>query len=325
MAVPGNINLSVIIPTKNRAHLLQRALRSVIEQNYAGFEVCVIDNNTDAEASRLVDGVVQEFRNKRHDIKWIHLHSPKEFASGARNDGMAATNGKYIAFLDDDDELLTDSLKIRVEEMEKDAELALLYCAGYSRIYPYPFKMYRYYRYSKQLHKDRLMMMSCSSIMINRDIFDQHQLRFDERQSRLDDYDLCRRVIELDLKVKSIPDALVQLNIHFETRISSHHFESYKFSDILIERWGPSAAEYVYDYVESVHLWRKCFGLQNHSYREIRKTLLKNFNRKPGLPYRIKFMLVSISPVCFLAIYHLTVSLAQRYRNNKARQLEQPR
>ncbi|MBS7563852.1 glycosyltransferase family 2 protein [Mucilaginibacter sp. Bleaf8] len=318
MVVPDDIILSVIIPTRNRPHLLTRALRSVALQGFTGFEVCVIDNNPDTDISNAVKIIVDEFSTKYTHLNWIYLHSDKQFAAGARNDGIFATRGRYIAFLDDDDELLENSLHLRVKEMQIDPAIALLYCAGYSMIYPYPFKMYRYYHYDKRRHKDKLMMMSCSSIMINRDLFKKHNLYFDEQQSRMDDYDLCRRVIRLGLKVKSIPNPLVQINLHPETRISSHQLINYDFKDVLIKRWGAPAEKVVYNYAEGVYIWRKCFGIADMRFKDIVKALKQNFNRTPTLSFRIKYLIVSISPKLFLTLYHAGVSLSQLYKNKIA-------
>ncbi|WP_158797061.1 glycosyltransferase family 2 protein [Pedobacter sp. L105] len=316
----GHLTLSVIVPTKNRPHLLQKALASVALQNFTSFELCVVDNNTNAAISEQVKAMVTTFEQQYPLISWIYIHSTQKFASGARNDGMNATKGNYIVFLDDDDELLNDSLIIRMKEMANDPLLALLYCAGYSRIYPYPFKMYRYYHYNKQLHKTQLMMMSCSSIMINRDIFKENNLYFDNDQSRMDDYDLCRNVIELGLKVKSIPQPLVLINLHPETRISSHHLVSYDFKDVLIKKWGASAADMVYNYAEGVYVWRKCFGTSKMAYSEIIKILKTEFNRKPSLSFRLKYMLVTVSPQLFLGLYHIAIILSQYYKNKLVRQ-----
>lgn len=313
--------LSVIIPTKNRPHLLKRALTSVILQNYTGFELCVVDNNIDPAISDQVKQTVCEFEKQYRHITWLYIHSPKKFASGARNDGITATTGKLIFFLDDDDELLPNSISTRVDQMLADDELALLYCAGYSKIYPYPFKMYRYYRYNKILHTEKLMMMSCSSIAINRRIFNENDLYFDENQSRMDDYDLCRKVIEKDLKVKSIPQPLVMINLHPDTRISSHALVDYDFKDVLIERWGRSAEDVVYSYAEGVYIWRKCFGTADQTYAQAVADLKRDFNRNPTLSFKLRYALVSISPKLFLAVYHLGIVVSQGRKNTLARKL----
>jgi glycosyltransferase involved in cell wall biosynthesis len=301
MALPHHINLSVIIPTKNRPHLLKRALLSVAAHSYPSVEVCVVDNNTDDSVRNQVREIVSDVEKNTPRFRWIYIHSSKPYASGARNDGMAATQGEYIAFLDDDDEFLADSLSIRMQEMLADPELALLYCAGYSSIYPYPLRMYRYYHYNRKLHQDKLMMMSCSSIMISRHIFEKHHLYFDEHLSRMEDYDLCRDVIRLGLKVKSIPLPLVHIHLHPDTRLSSRKLNDYSFMNQLVSRWGPGARDVVFSYAEGVHIWRRCFGIEDQRLKEIIQSIKTDFNRNPTFVFRLKYMMVSVSPHLLLA------------------------
>ncbi|MBS1522312.1 MAG: glycosyltransferase family 2 protein [Bacteroidetes bacterium] len=311
--------LSVIIPTKNRPDLLRRALRSVAVQEYQSFEICVVDNNNDHKKQTEIEKIVKELAYEYPSLKWLYVHSTKPFASGVRNDGIAATSGDIIIFLDDDDEMLENSISIRMKVMLAQPELVLLYCGGYSKIYPYPFKMYRYYHYNKRMHHDRLLMMSCSSMMINRKIFESNNLHFDEGQSRMDDYDLCKMIIKLNLNVKSIPDPLVMIYLHPDTRISSQELIDYSFKEKLIERWGSQEKDVVFAYAQGVYQWRKCFGNNNQSLKEISRDLYKGFERYPTLSFRLKFMLISISPYLFLALYHVSVFLTQSYKNMLAR------
>ncbi|HVV56555.1 MAG TPA: glycosyltransferase family A protein, partial [Mucilaginibacter sp.] len=283
------------------------------------FEVCIVDNNADIEKNKDIQAIVKEFTREYPALNWIYIHSNKSFASGARNDGMAATTGDYIIFLDDDDEMLSQSIAKRMKIMLAQPELALLYCGNYSKIFPYPFKMYRYYHYNRHVHRDRLMMMSCSSIMINRKIFETNHLHFDEEQSRMDDYDLCKMIIRLGLNVKSIPDPLVTIHLHPETRISSKQLIDYTFKDKLIERWGMQEENVVYHYAEGVYLWRKCFGVNDQSLKQISAQLYRDFARKPGLSFRFKFALISISPVFYLFLYHISLVFVQSYKNALAR------
>lgn len=295
--------------------MLKRALQSVAVQNYAGFEVCVVDNNTNQEIIAQVKSIVAEFKESYPRVKWLYTYSEKPYASGARNDGMAATAGRFIVFLDDDDELIADSIKIRADEMLADTSITLLYCGGYASVYPYPFKMYRYYSYSKLLHKDQLMMMSCSSIIISRQLFESYGLTFDEKLSRMEDYDLCRKIIGLNLKVKSIPQPLVHIHLHPETRMSSGKITDHSFKSVLIARWGATASHMLYHYAEGVHIWRKCFNLEDDNYALIKAALKKEFNKSPTRSFRYKYRLISFSPVIFLALYHAAVSFSQFYKN----------
>lgn len=103
--------VSVIIPTYNRADLVVRALRSVLDQTYQNFEVIVID---DASEDNTRDAV-KSFNDER--ITYIRQNENKG-GSAARNRGIKVTKGKYIAFLDSDDEWLPEKLEKQVALFE---------------------------------------------------------------------------------------------------------------------------------------------------------------------------------------------------------------
>jgi len=89
--------VSVVIPTYNRASLLERALRSVFNQTYNNLEIIVVDDASSDETSDVVKTI--------HDERVRYLrHDTNRGGSAARNTGIRAACGEYIAFLDDDDE-----------------------------------------------------------------------------------------------------------------------------------------------------------------------------------------------------------------------------
>lgn len=90
---------SVVIPTCNRAHLLPRAIRSVLHQTFEDFELLIVDDNSGDETSK----IVKSFQDKR--IIYIR-HEENRGGAAARNSGILQAKGKYISFLDDDDEYL---------------------------------------------------------------------------------------------------------------------------------------------------------------------------------------------------------------------------
>lgn len=98
---------SVVIPTKNRENQLKRAINSVLNQTYDNIELIVVDDNSTDNTS----GIVHQLTNNTEiDIKYI---INKETRGGAvsRNTGADAAKGKYLAFLDSDDEWTTDHLE----------------------------------------------------------------------------------------------------------------------------------------------------------------------------------------------------------------------
>jgi len=103
--------VSVIVPTYNRAHLLGRAIESVLNQTYKDFELIVVDDGSTDDTEK----VVGNFKDER--IRYISLE--KNMGAGvARNRGIEASRGKYIAFQDSDDEWLAEKLEKQIKILE---------------------------------------------------------------------------------------------------------------------------------------------------------------------------------------------------------------
>lgn len=309
------MDVSVIIPTRNRTDFLQRALKSVATQAIPSMEVCVVDNNKEQRLSDEVREVVEEFREAYPSIHWIYLFSEKAYASGARNDGMRKVSGRYICFLDDDDYLLPGSIGARKAVMDADPEIALLYTACYSRIYPYPFRIYRYYRYNERRHTETLLMMSCSCMFLHRERFASNDLYFDERLCRRDDYDLCRQLLARRLKVVSLPQPMMVINLHSRQRISSNPLNFYDDRAVLRAKWGEAVEPNMFEYAQGLYFWRKCFGMPVADYPTAVAKLKEDFGRMPSRAFAIKWRLMSVSPLLFLGFYHVMIAVRQVYLN----------
>lgn len=100
---PAEIPLfSVILPTFNRAAMLERAVRSVRQQHFQDWELLVVDDGSTDDTA----GVVTAFSDSR--IRY--LPGSHRGRSEARNRGLAQCKGRYVCFLDDDDLYLPDHL-----------------------------------------------------------------------------------------------------------------------------------------------------------------------------------------------------------------------
>lgn len=94
---------SVVIPTRNRPALLQRALASVAAQQHAAWEVVVVVDGATGPDRAAYEALAQQHQHQ--PVRWLHLpwraagHGP----SFARNQGIAAAQGSHVGFLDDDD------------------------------------------------------------------------------------------------------------------------------------------------------------------------------------------------------------------------------
>lgn len=104
--------VSVIIPTWNRAHLMERVIATVQGQTLTELEILIVDDgSTDGTAG--VIGAIDEPR-----IRYIPLD--RNGGSGyARNRGLREARGEFVAFLDSDDEWFPEKLRLQVDRIRE--------------------------------------------------------------------------------------------------------------------------------------------------------------------------------------------------------------
>ncbi|MCM3597512.1 glycosyltransferase family 2 protein [Metabacillus idriensis] len=100
--------VSVIIPTYNRGYLIEKTIRSVLNQTYTNLELIVVDDasidDTECKLSSISDS----------RLKYIRL-SENTNGTRPRNLGIEMSSGEYIAFLDSDDEWQEDKIEKQLE------------------------------------------------------------------------------------------------------------------------------------------------------------------------------------------------------------------
>lgn len=110
--------LSIVCATHNRSRLLNRAIRSVLNQTIDDFELVVVNDGSTDETRK----IVQSFNDPR--IVYIE-HSENKGLNAARNTGFAASKGRLLSLLDDDDELVNTALQIAIDTFQKFASETL--------------------------------------------------------------------------------------------------------------------------------------------------------------------------------------------------------
>lgn len=104
--------VSVILPTYNRGDTIQRAIESVRNQTLQDWELLIVDDgSTDNTAGLVYSCYAGEPRVKL-------IRQDNQGVSGARNTGMRASAGKYLAFIDSDDEFLPHHLELESAFLE---------------------------------------------------------------------------------------------------------------------------------------------------------------------------------------------------------------
>ena len=201
--------VSVIIPTHNRAKLLEEALASVYSQEGAGsefeMEIIVVDDaSSDA---------TPEIARRHPDIRYLRLDKNRG-VSGARNAGIKASTGKYVAFLDDDDVWIPYKLSLLVPILENNPHIAVAYsqiiikCGNNIEIQP-DADAPSGYLFEALLMKDFLGILN---ILVRRETFETAGY-FDEGLTTFEDIDwMLRLAFHYCFSFKPGPVAIYRLS-----------------------------------------------------------------------------------------------------------------
>jgi len=111
--------VSVIIPTHNRNTELKRAIQSVLDQTFKDYEIIVVDDTW----------ATNEISDDYPNVHFLHIPETP-YPAVARNYGIKVSNGKYIAFLDDDDIWYPQKLLKQMNILERCPEIGLVCSNG---------------------------------------------------------------------------------------------------------------------------------------------------------------------------------------------------
>ena len=183
--------VSVIIPTYNGSNTILRAINSVLNQTYSNLELIIVDDCSKDNTFEVIKSV----GDKR--VKVLR-HKKNRGGSAARNTGIKEAKGEYIAFLDDDDEWLSEKVEKQVEYL-KNKESSL--CKGVVCSYMIlSGKKWRTVIQTKEgdLREDiflmRLSLAAGSCLMVRKEIFNDIGM-FDESYLRHQDMEFVLRFL----------------------------------------------------------------------------------------------------------------------------------
>ncbi|AFG36367.1 glycosyltransferase family 2 protein [Spirochaeta africana] len=119
-AVGCSVTISVIIPTYNRAELVQQAVDSVLTQTHQPDEILVVDDGSEDETVALLQPL--QAMGKIRVLRSLHSGMP----GAARNRGIELASGEYIAFLDSDDLWMPDKLAQQLALVRRSCQVPML-------------------------------------------------------------------------------------------------------------------------------------------------------------------------------------------------------
>lgn len=190
--------VSIVIPTYNRPSFLTRCIDSVRNQTYDKVEVIVVDdNNPNTEARKETEKIMYNYAS---DEKVTYLqHEKNKNGSAARNTGWRQAQGKYITFLDDDDEIAPAKIERQVACLEKlDRSWGACY-TSYKIIKEHGANQFSTEKRSGNCYIDALMrtlfMGSGSNLLLRKEVVDKIN-GYDESFQRNQDIEFMVRVLE---------------------------------------------------------------------------------------------------------------------------------
>lgn len=123
--------ISVVLPTHNRVEFLEKAINSILMQTAKNFELIIVDDASTDQTAELLDKFIKIDARIRVIKNKVALGG-----GGARNVGIFASKGEWIAFLDDDDEWVESKLSLQLEKVNLSPSAVACSC-HYEHHYPF--------------------------------------------------------------------------------------------------------------------------------------------------------------------------------------------
>jgi glycosyltransferase involved in cell wall biosynthesis len=179
--------VTVVIPTFNRGWVIQKAVDSVLAQDYGNIQLIVVnDGSTDNTGSIL----------SHYGERITVINQPNMGVSAARNTGIKNAGGAFVAFLDSDDSWLPSKLSAQITFFNENPDADICQCEEIwirkgKRVNPrFKHKKPSGMIFEQSLH---LCLVSPSAVIIKKSLFQEKGL-FDETLPACEDYDLWLRI-----------------------------------------------------------------------------------------------------------------------------------
>ena len=211
------VKVSVVIPTYNRESIVVNAIKSVLSQSFRDFEIVVVDDGSQDST----ETVIKEMNDPR--INYIQ-HSKNLGTAQARNTGIKNSKGKYIAFLDSDDEWLPEKISKQMETIGEHDQDVIANVSGFYLFDEFGIKRKQIPK--KQSSWFKHLLMGCglgegATLVVSKNAFTKVGW-FDSSLPRFGDWDWLLRFTKI-YKLTITPKPLAV--VHRNTRPSAEKVE----------------------------------------------------------------------------------------------------
>lgn len=202
--------VSIVIPCYNDAGCVRGAVDSALAQTYKWCEVIVVDDGSKDDTQKVLAPYAAAGK-----IRYIKQEN--KGLSGARNTGINAARGAYIALLDSDDLFLPDKIEKQIGYFETHSSCDVIYCDSYHFRDDAPEKTFhlRYHYYSGSGHDIIPRLIEGSFIAPSASVFRASVFKkfggFDEQLRRSEDMEFWLRIARGGVEFYFFPEVLLKL------------------------------------------------------------------------------------------------------------------
>ncbi|MBI5912305.1 MAG: glycosyltransferase [Betaproteobacteria bacterium] len=220
--------VAVLLPVYNGAKYIAEAVRSVLTQTFADFELIVIDDgSTDCSAE-----VLEGFSDTR--LRVIRFSENRGLVA-ALNHGIRESRSELIARMDADDICMPTRFERQVDFLDSHPKVAL--CGTWTRQFGDNSFVRRPPVEAKQIRARMFLgwAMDHPSIMLRRSFLELHDLAYDDDFKHVEDFDLFLRAAELG-DLANLPEILLRTRAHAEETSVVHEIEQVQTEALLLVR-----------------------------------------------------------------------------------------
>ena len=105
--------VSIIIPLYNKERAIENTVKSVLRQTYNNIEVVIVDDGSTDNSRKIVEKISES------DNRIFLYHKENGGVSSARNYGLKMAKGKWVTFLDADDEIMPNNVEVLINLVNK--------------------------------------------------------------------------------------------------------------------------------------------------------------------------------------------------------------
>lgn len=263
----GNELVSVVITAHNEERTIERAIKSVLAQDYSPLEIIVVDDgSTDCTYQKIVNTV-----SKNSNAKILRNEAAQGLMA-ARNLGVSMSAGKYIGFLDGDDEWHCEKAKIQTAFINKLGKGSILFTSriiyserGKPRIFKkksWSNKIY-YFSYNQVLEKHKLLRLG-ASMMFERNTF-EHLGGFDEGAGKERDFTARVGVCGGSIAWLGVP---LYIQHRKKNSMSTDILKTYERELNMIECWRPQKNRH----------WTR--AISEKEFNEYKNSIIKKYQKQ---------------------------------------------